>query len=141
MCLTWPKKVSTSTLRCTRNFALFRKQVGFGLLSEASQAEADADMAIAFGLGTLRLEGASITISCLVMAGLDRVAIVGLLMPGVAIGQALSSRAGEIIGLFVIGEILGSKDGFADELRVSMLLLFTVKGIVFDIIAQLVFFK
>ena len=85
-------------------FALFRKQICFGLFSDASQAETDTQVAIALGLGTLRLEGTGIAILSLVMAGLDLVAVVRLLMPGIAIGQGLTRRTGERIGLFILGK-------------------------------------
>jgi hypothetical protein len=75
------------------------------------------------------------------MAGLDRVAVVRLLVPGIAIGQGLTRRTGERIGMFIVGEILAAEERFADELGVLMLVLFTVEGVVFDIVAQLVFFE
>ena len=89
-------------------------------------------MAIAFGLGTFRLEGTRLTISRLAMAGLDRVAIIRLLMPGITVGQALPSRAGEGIGVFVVAKF-ERNSAFAYEPGVSALVSFTVEGVVFQI--------
>ena len=94
---------------------MFRKQIRFGLLAESPQAEAHAQMAIAFGVRAFRFEWASIAGSGFIMFDFDPVAILGFLMSGVAISQALVGGADELILFFIVGEILGAKDGFADE--------------------------
>jgi hypothetical protein len=123
------------------SLALLRKQVILGLLPKAVQAEADVHAPVVLGSGAFGFEGAGVAGCSFVNADLGPVAVLGSLAASSLGGQALVSRADKLVLLGIIWEILRAEERFADQFRYAVFFLFTMKGVVFDIVAQLVFFN
>ena len=121
--------------------ACFGEQIGFGLFPETPQAEADIQAAIALGIGTFGFEGTGVAVGGFIDPDLGLVTIFRFGMARGAVGQVLTGRAGELVPLGVVGEVLGAEQGLADQLGFAVFLLFPVEGVIFDIIAQLVLFE
>src|SRR3990170_6372689 len=120
---------------------MLREQVVSSLLQETAQAETHSHVAIAFCSGAFGFEGTGVAPSGFIVAQLSPIAVFGSFSASAPIGQALVGRAGELVLFRIIRQVLRTEDGFADQFGFAMLLLFTMKGVVFDIVAQFVFFK
>jgi hypothetical protein len=86
-----------------QGLASLREQIGFGLFSEATQAETDPHMTIALRLSTFWFEWASVAARGFIVTHFYPVTIIRFFMTGIAVGQALVSRANELVCLGIIG--------------------------------------
>ena len=108
--------------------ALLGEQILVGLLAKFLQVKTDPDMTVALGPSAVGFEWAVRAVQSFEVAGLDRIAVVTLFMPGVAISQRPIGRTGKGIAVRVIGETLRPEALALDEFRFAMLLLLTMEA-------------
>ena len=119
---------------------LLRGQIFSSLPAVFQQLEADLDVAVAFGFGTLAFERA-FGIETFIMASLTFIAIVGGFVRWCTEMQAFVGWADELIALGVITKMFRTKLVFTNDFRIAVMVGILVEGVVFEIVLHLVLFQ
>jgi len=116
-------------------------EVGAGLAAVFEQAEAEADLAVALRTRALGLERAGGALVAGIDPALAEIAVISG-VAGLAFKvQTLVGRADEFVFLLIVGEVLGQELAFADQFGFAEVMSILVKGVVLEVIAQLLFFE
>jgi len=102
------------------------------------QTEADADLALSFGFGTLRFEGALAALVAFVIAPVGHITVVGGIAGSIAKMQPLMGWTDKFIFVRVIAKVLRPELVFANDLGLAVVVRILVEGVVLDEVAHTV---
>ena len=121
--------------------ALFGEQILPGLSTIFPKFEADLDLAIALGFGTLRLERAGGAVITCIVSAFRHIAIFAAVGAGLLIGQGVLGRTGKSIVICIVREILRSETECLNAFGFARWMGILIEGVVLEVILDLIGFE